>query len=237
MPIALLLAALVAGSVDPVSGSAATLSPPDRPITDAQWETAPSKVWTYYPEAAFPKGDEGLAVVECRVSPDRWLADCKVLAEQPQGGPFGQAALQIASRFRAKATTQSGAQAVGRMIRIPIAFSMPWGERSPQNGAVFQVRARPPWVKFPTGDDMARVYPRSATERSIEGGATLHCRFQADGHLGACSADNEHPAGEGFIEAVLKLALIFKIDTNKGIGPLAPGKEIDIPILFQLPRG
>src|SRR5579864_5134609 len=90
MPIPLLLAAALAASVDPASVRAAIPDPPDRPITDAQWETAPSKVWTYYPEAAFPRGDEGMAVVECRVSSDRWLASCKVLAEQPQGGPFGQ---------------------------------------------------------------------------------------------------------------------------------------------------
>lgn len=185
---------IILAQAEPPAAAAAAVGP----ITDPQWAAVPSAAGrNYYPEQAVAQGIGGVAVVECRASPDGRLADCKLLAEQPDHGPFGQAALQIATQFRLKPKTQSGAPVAGRTIRLPMAFRMQWGEKVPAQASMFQVMAPMTWLKKPTGDDMARTFPSGAASRSVEGGATLHCQFQADGYLTACSADQEQPAGEG----------------------------------------
>jgi TonB family protein len=207
------------------------------PITDPQWESVPlSSGRNAYPVDALAQGVEGTVVVECNVARGGGLADCKVLAEEPTGGPFAQAALSLAAQFRMKAKTQSGTQSAGRSVRLPIAFIMPWGGDDPAKASMFPVYAPVPWLKRPTADDFARVYPERAVKQMIEAQATLHCHVGTDGQFTACTAGDERPAGWEFSEAVLKLAPLFQIDVTKGIGAAAAGRQINVPVQFRLPR-
>ncbi|WP_394760482.1 TonB family protein [Phenylobacterium sp.] len=216
----------------------ATVGAPGGPITDPQWETTPEAMArNYYPATALAQGAGGVGVVECRVAGDGLLADCKILAEEPIGGPFGQAALQIASQFRMKSKTRSGETSAGRTIRLPMAFSMPWGDKNPARAGMFQVTPLLSWLKRPNGDDIARIYPSAAASKSVEGQSTMRCQIQADGHLADCITLSEAPAGWGFGEAVLKLAPKFQVDLKKGVGARAPGNTITIPVRLILPHG
>src|SRR4051812_42438201 len=85
---------------------------PTGPITDPQWEDLkvyPGELEKYFPAEARSAGESGAAAVECTVSPKGALEACRVLGEAPGGKGFGEAAKKVASRFRMKTTTRSGA--------------------------------------------------------------------------------------------------------------------------------
>jgi TonB family protein len=98
------------------------------------------------------------------------------------------------------------------------------------------VVTNPDWLRKPSGEDMAKFYPKAAADAHIEGRAVLHCSVTAAGDLADCTASNEDPPGQGFAEAALGVSNIFKMrpQTRDGV-PIAGGK-INIPIRFALPR-
>src|SRR5436190_23078473 len=90
---------------------------PTGPVTDPLWEDLkvyPGELEKYFPAAARQAGESGAAAVECTVSSKGSLEVCKVLREAPEGKGFGDSAVKVASRFRMKTVTRSGAPAVGR---------------------------------------------------------------------------------------------------------------------------
>jgi TonB family protein len=97
------------------------------------------------------------------------------------------------------------------------------------------VIVQPDWLRRPSAEDMARFYPKGATAANLEGQATLHCLVTAEGLLSACTVD-ESPGGQGFGEAALNLAQLFKMRPMTRNGVPVDGGKINIPIRFQLPR-
>mgnify|MGYP000936597342 CR=1 FL=1 len=93
----------------------------------------------------------------------------------------------------------------------------------------------PDWVRRPTGDDLARVYPREAIEKELAGRATLFCTITAAGDLADCEITEESPAGVGFGEATLKLAQFFKMRPMSKDGRPVAGGKIRVPIRYVLP--
>ena len=75
------------------------------------------------------------------------------------------------------------------------------------------------WVKLPSAEDLAKVYPPDALHQGVEGQATLRCTTQPDGRLADCAVAAETPSGQGFGEAALKLAPRFRAE------PPCPGAE------------
>lgn len=65
------------------------------------------------------------------------------------------------------------------------------------------------WIRKPTGDDFARLYPRLAVMRNLNGRVLLECRVADAGDLTACSVLAENPVDVGFGEATVKLAERF----------------------------
>ncbi len=91
-------------------------------ITPPQWLRKPSgeDMRRYYPAAAFEGKVEGRAVIECVVTADGTMTDCKVVEETPAGQGFGAASLRVASRFRMRTTTLDGIPVMGAHVRIPL---------------------------------------------------------------------------------------------------------------------
>lgn len=90
------------------------------------------------------------------------------------------------------------------------------------------------WSRIPNGDDLAKVYPRQAQKRGLEGMVRMTCKVHANGRLWACVATAD-PPGAGFEEAALKLASKFRANMANRPPMAAGGDEtIHVPIAFRM---
>lgn len=127
------------------------------------------------------------------------------------------------------------------MIAVLLAFAILTGEPTPPTppapAPVAQnLITKPTWIRRPTAYEMVDAYPRRAWRQGVSGRSTLVCRIRADGTLTACEAKNETPAGEGFGEAVLKLAPRFQMAPTTDEGGSVEGAVVMIPVVWHPPR-
>ena len=91
------------------------------------------------------------------------------------------------------------------------------------------------WVRRPTSQDIARMYPLIAQQRGQEGNVIVECFVEPSGYLSRCHAVRESPEGVGFGPAAVALAQLFQARM-----PLDPAngdaQKVKFPIGFRLPR-
>lgn len=104
------------------------------------------------------------------------------------------------------------------------------------NPAAPRVVGTPDWVEKPTGEQMARFYPKAAEDAGKEGMVVLACRVRPDGHLRACRVRRQQPAKYGFGEAALKISPLFRMKAKDGDGHPTAGAAVNIPIKFALAK-
>ncbi|PLR27781.1 hypothetical protein SGCZBJ_05340 [Caulobacter zeae] len=169
-------------------------------------------------KAAFPAGATvtGDAEVECVVADKGALADCKVLSEYPMNRGFGAAALGLADRYKVKVKDEAGASSIGRKVSYSLEFLAP-GD------------ANPNWVRKPTGQDLAGVFPVAAVKAGKDGRAVIRCRVTTEGFLDRCAVLSESPAGLGFGHSALALAPQFLMSPKIRAGQRVE-TEVTVPI-------
>src|SRR5262249_18076189 len=69
------------------------------------------------------------------------------------------------------------------------------------------------------------------------GRVVLSCRVDDEGGLVDCATDEESPAGEGFADAALKMAPIFRMKPLTIDGRPVAGGSVQIPIVFRPETG
>jgi TonB family protein len=158
-----------------------------RSQTTSPYQSVPSadQFLRYYPEKAMNLSVEGRATLVCTITADGGVSDCSVSAEMPLGYGFGDAAIKLAPLFKMNTTTSSA----GAQVAIPIAFKL----ADSDSGGSPIMTTRVGWARQPSGTDMEKVRPTSASE---QGSATLQCHVQAGpnvlaserGSLSGCKA-------------------------------------------------
>ena len=71
------------------------------------------------------------------------------------------------------------------------------------------VITNPDWLRRPSGEDLARLYPPRAMREEVEGRVGLACSVSAQGTLSECSVVSEEPAGYEFGAAALAMSKLF----------------------------
>ena len=99
------------------------------------------------------------------------------------------------------------------------------------------VLTEPEWIRKPTGEDFASYYPKKAMDEGKSGRALLVCKVDAAGGLVDCRTEDEIPADEGFGEAAMKMAHIFRMKPMTLDGQPVNGGTVKIPIRFLIPGG
>lgn len=92
----------------------------------------------------------------------------------------------------------------------------------------------PSWAAKPTSAQMARLYPKRALERGIDGGATLLCEVLSSGSVRNCAVIDEHPRNHGFGTAALASARHFRLHPRTEDGATVEGARVRIPLVFNL---
>lgn len=190
-----------------------------------------------WPGEAMRRGVDGEAVINCKVSEQGVLFDCRVRSEKPAGMGFGAAAIALTPQLLMKPGTRDGKPVVGD-VSIPITFaglSTPAtgshiaGSRSPFSRTVLSNLI---WDAAPAYDDVAGAYPKKAAAEAIGGRATLNCTLKADGRLSSCDKITEEPKGQGFATAARRLVPLFRAPTSLADGTSTAGALTQIPFVF-----
>lgn len=93
----------------------------------------------------------------------------------------------------------------------------------------------PDWMAKPDAVDVRAFYPPAAKAANLDGRATIACRVDGAGKLGACQAVSEAPEGAGFGAAALALADKFQMKPLDRNGRATAGQDVRIPFRFLVP--
>jgi|HubBroStandDraft_1064217.scaffolds.fasta_scaffold20098_5 TonB family protein len=140
---------------------------------------------------------------------------------------------------QSQAATQSSGSADGAPLVIPLT-----GARPPQPPVVSMgtrppapyVISNPDWVRVPTGNDFATLYPKAAARQGISGHVTMACGVLASGVLTDCKVASETPPGWLFGDTALRLASLMKMRPLTRDGVPVAGAKVIIPISFRVPQ-
>ncbi|OJU13757.1 MAG: hypothetical protein BGN86_15385 [Caulobacterales bacterium 68-7] len=92
-------------------------------MPEPQWLTEVSAAGAedFFPIAAREEAvDNGVGTVDCLVTREGGMTDCRVTRERPADLGFGAAAVQVAERMRINAWSETGRTFAGRRLTIPI---------------------------------------------------------------------------------------------------------------------
>jgi beta-lactamase regulating signal transducer with metallopeptidase domain len=131
--------------------------------------------------------------------------------------------------------------------QTPASYAPPADFAEPRtNGQSLQPPLHSIWIRKPTGDDLARLYPSEAAAKGLTADVVMACEVGADGRLNNCDLHRvdvtgahvpDNPADDpGFGAATLELAKLFQMKPVDLRGAPTAGTVIHIPIRFRLPN-
>jgi len=123
-----------------------------------------------------------------------------------------------------------------------LTFNEPVTDPSPNQPPAVQpqpdppaVISRPNWIRQPTGEQLARVFPDRALQRGVAGTASLNCLVEVSGRVTDCRVTGETPGGYGFGRAAQSVSRYFQISPQT-VNGAAQGSRVAINMRFNLPQ-
>ncbi|OYX35111.1 MAG: hypothetical protein B7Y99_04465 [Caulobacterales bacterium 32-69-10] len=212
--------------------SAFSATAAEKADTNPDWIRKPTaaQLLVVYPVEAMRRGVSGAAVIECKVSLEGALFECRPISETPAGMGFGAAAVALTPQFLMKPATRGG-EPVVTVIRLPINFRSQ-GAGVPPGGQ--RLLTQVAWTSAPTYAEAAAAFPIKARDISTPGHVALGCTIKADGGLTNCRTISEQPKGLGFGKAARDLAGRFRAPTTTPDGALTKGAQVHVPVTFAI---
>jgi len=199
-------------------------------VTGLTWLQAPTyaQVVEAYPARARATRVGGHVDLNCRLGVEGRPDFCEVLAEEPRGQGFGDAARKLTHDFRGPLTDGNGVSIRGASVQIPFVFAPEMlADGQPTIG-------RPHWVHLPEAVDMAAAFPPQATAAHVSvGHVALACDVIDGGRLTRCVVTRQAPDGMGFDKAALALAPSFQVSVWTDEGLPTVGGRIGVPIRYE----
>lgn len=198
-------------------------------IVHPTWAAAPGfdDMAAAWPAAAGDL-DAGAVTLRCAVGASGELRDCRVVAQNPQSSPFGEAALGLVDRFRLR---PSRVAPTDTDVVVSFSFLNP---RSP--AASVRKVSRPHWVDVSGLRGAFLPYPAAAAEAGVTAGVgVVDCLIADDGALTVCQIAREDPGGLGFGQAALFRATGLRVSVWTPEGRPVSGVRIKVPIVIGVP--
>jgi TonB family protein len=100
------------------------------------------------------------------------------------------------------------------------------------------VVVNPDWLRRPTAQEMAAVWPEEAARQGVtQGRVVISCAVTVDGKLSDCTVNEETPVGAGLGAAALKLSDSILMKPQTIDGKAVGGAKVTIPVSFVKPAG
>jgi TonB family protein len=162
----------------------------------------------------------GRAGMRCKLTAERKLAGCRLLAESPTGQGYGAALLSLASAYQ-----MSPEAAKDRAADGEVAVVESW----------FGFDTPPSWKRMPSASALLGVWPTPALSRGLGGTALIDCVVNIQGVLTDCVTLSESPPGEHFGDAAIALTPQLLMNPALRHGQPTPSTAT-IPINFARGR-
>ena len=214
------LAALSAFAFAFASDAVAQKAPANQGWQITSRYVTPAETAATYPKVAAEQKASGWASLDCTADDQGREIDCHIFKEEPAGLGFGEVAMALVTKERVKTKDREGHSIVGRRFLTSFRWLAP-GD------------ANPDWMRKPTSQDLAGVYPTAAAKRGVDGSASISCQLSVEGFLQKCVVASESPPGLGFGQAALQLAPQFRMTPKIRAGKPVVTDDVVIPIAWK----
>jgi len=166
-------------------GSTGTyLRPSGSPIyAQLPWRMAPTyaEVLAAYPAKARAAKASGTVVLDCKITAEGGLSNCRTIRDDPDGYGFASAARSLSDRFVTPTQTNKGESIAGSHAHVTITFAA----ASLETGV--PVIGKPKWVTVPRVHDIAAVMPEAAKKAGVyKARVILDCTVATGGLVEGC---------------------------------------------------
>jgi TonB family protein len=173
-------------------------------------------------------GVEGYAVAHCEVEKTGELSGCQLIKEVPEKSGFGQAALNLAARFRVSPEWAVAPDHRELWVDVPIRFEPPGSSET-------RTVTSPHWLTGFDPDQTLKLFPPEAAAKGLTTGVGVaRCVVAADGSLGNCAPSAAEPEGLGFSEVAAKLASTMKLNPWTADGGPVDGAVVQFGVQLNL---
>ncbi|RAK52971.1 TonB family protein [Phenylobacterium deserti] len=202
-------------------------------LPEPEWvrKPTPAELKAVLPAEALAQRQGGLIELGCKATPNGELSECEARAVGGADARLAPVAVSLAPHIRKapQKLAKGYAEASGVMLRFTFAADG-------QPDVAFAKVVENDWIKRPTANDIAVVWPKEAWAEGLGGYAVVACKVTTFGRMTNCQADSEEPAGKGFGQAAILLTPQMLMKPRLVDGVPVEG-EVRIPIRFKWAGG
>jgi TonB family protein len=191
-------------------------------------------IWAQVPalsevDGAFPPDEVGKVdlahiVLRCSIRRTGELYACDTDTANPRRPDFTRAAQRLVKDFKLDIASYGDVRYWEALVDVPITLIAP-------GKAADSEITDPTWVRSIDPNKAQALFPDAAASAGVKTGrAIVDCMVDHSGHLSACKAVSETPAGLGFGEAAIQIANVLQLNPWTLQGRPVDGDHIRLPL-------